>query len=91
MAKLIARIKIFPSEASSDIESIVTALRSTSGLVMKQSVKEPIAFGIFSIVADFVIGDAQGEMDRIEDLIKNIEGVGEIEVVLVSRQFVSLK
>jgi elongation factor 1-beta len=58
---------------------------------MKQHVKEPIAFGLYAIIADFVLDDAEGEMDRLEDSIKSVPGVGEIEVLFMSRQSVSIK
>jgi elongation factor 1-beta len=93
MTRLIARVKILPSDADSDMEGIVAALGQSppNGIVMKQSMKEPIAFGIFAIIADFVIDDAEGEMDRLENSIKSVRGVGEIEVLFVSRQSVSIK
>jgi elongation factor 1-beta len=93
MTRLIARVKILPSDADSDMEGIVAALGQSqpNGIVMKQSMKEPIAFGIFAIIADFVIDDVGGEMDRLENSIKSVRGVGEIEVLFVSRQSVSIK
>jgi elongation factor 1-beta len=93
MTRLVARVKILPSEADSDLERIVETLRHNppNGIVMKQSTKEPIAFGINAIIGDFMLEDAEGEMDKLEDSIKSIPGVGEIEVLYVSRQSVSIK
>lgn len=93
MARLVARIKMLPADAESDVENIVTTLRQNppNGIVMKQSAKEPIAFGLNAVIADFLIDDAEGEMDRLEHSIKGIPGVGEVEVIFVSRQSVSIK
>jgi elongation factor 1-beta len=44
-----------------------------------------------AVVADFLMDDAEGEMDRLEHSIKGIPGVGEVEVIFVSRQSVSIK
>jgi elongation factor 1-beta len=93
MTRLIARVRILPSDADSDLEGIIATLSQSppNGIVMKQSMKEPIAFGLYAIISDFVIDDAEGEMDRLEESIKSVRGVGEIEVLFISRQSVSIK
>lgn len=93
MTRLIARIRILPSDADSNLEGIIKTLiqNPPNGIVMKQHIKEPIAFGLYAIIADFVLDDAEGEMDRLENSIKSVPGVGEIEVLFMSRQSVSIK
>jgi elongation factor 1-beta len=93
MTRLVVRIRILPSDADSDLEGIIKTLSQSppTGIVMKQHMKEPIAFGLYAIISDFVIDDAEGEMDRLEDSIRSIPGVGEIEVLSMSRQSVSIK
>ena len=93
MSRLVARVKMLPAEEGSDVENVVMTLRQNppAGVVMKQSIKEPIAFGLNAIVADFLLDDAEGEMDRLEASLKGIAGVGEIEVVFVSRQSVNIR
>jgi elongation factor 1-beta len=93
MSRLVARVKMLPAEAGSNMESIITTLRQNppNGIIVKQSATEPIAFGLNAILADFLLDDAEGEMDRLEDLLKGIPGVGEVEVVFVSRHSVNIK
>ncbi len=93
MARLIARIRILPAEAESDLESVVESIKSSmpQGIEMKGHAMEPIAFGLKALVGDFLLDDAEGQMDKLEDSIKNVNGVGEIEVMNISRQSVKMK
>jgi elongation factor 1-beta len=93
MTLLVARIRILPAEADSDLEDVVQHLKSTTsdGIQMVAHAKEPIAFGLEGIVGDFVMEDQAGQMDRLEEFIRNTDGVGEIEVINISRQSVKMK
>lgn len=93
MARLVARIRIMPAEAESNLDSVVKSIKSSmpQGMEMKGHAMEPIAFGLKAIVGDFLLEDAEGQMDRLEESIKSVEGVGEIEVTNISRQSVKMK
>lgn len=93
MARLVARIRILPAEAESNLDSVVQSIKSSipQGMEMKGHALEPIAFGLKAVVGDFLLEDAEGQMDKLEDMIKNVEGVGEIEVMNISRQSVKMK
>ena len=93
MARLVARIRILPAEAESNLETVIQSIKASipQGMEMKGHAMEPIAFGLNAIVGDFLLDDAEGQMDKLEDSIKNIEGVGEIEVMNISRQSVRMK
>jgi elongation factor 1-beta len=58
---------------------------------MKSSSMEPIAFGLKAIIGDFLLDDSEGQMDKLEESIKSVEGVGQIEVTNISRQSVRMK
>ncbi len=93
MTKLVARIKILPSESETDIMSIPKTLSETlpEELKLIAHTKEPIAFGLYSILADFTLDDSEGQMELLEESIRKIKGVGQIEVINVSRQSVKIK
>jgi elongation factor 1-beta len=93
MTRLVARIRILPAEADSDLEDVVQRLKTVipGGIQMMAHAKEPIAFGLEAIVGDFLMEDQAGQMDKLEELIKNTEGVGEIDVINISRQSVKMK
>lgn len=93
MARLIARIRIMPADAESNLDSVVQSIKTSmpEGMEMKGHAMEPIAFGLKAIVGDFLLEDAEGQMDRLEETIKGVDGVGEIDVMNISRQSVKMK
>lgn len=93
MSKLVARIKMLPSESDADIDSIPKILKETlpEGFKLLAHKKEPIAFGLYSVLADFTLDDSEGQMELLEESIRKLEAVGEIEVINVSRQSVNIK
>jgi elongation factor 1-beta len=93
MARLVVRIRILPAEADSNLENVSESIKKSlpQGMELKISRMEPIAFGLKAIVGDFLLDDAEGQMDKLEESIKSVEGVGEIEVTNISRQSVRLK
>lgn len=93
MARLVVRIRILPAEAGSDLDEVVRLLKTETpiGIQLKAHAKEPIAFGLEAIVGDFLLEDEEGQMDKLEDSIKNMAGVGQIEVMNISRQSVRVK
>jgi elongation factor 1-beta len=93
MTRLVARVKILPADAESDLDPIIQVLKTNApeGVEMIAHAKEPIAFGLEAIIADLVVEDEAGQMDRIEAFVKSIHGVGEIDVLSISRQSVKMK
>lgn len=93
MARLVVRIRILPAEAESNLEEVVELIGKSvpEGMELKSSSMEPIAFGLKAIIGDFLLDDAEGQMDKLEESIKKVDGVGEIEVMNISRQSVRMK
>ena len=93
MARLVARIKILPADSETDIEVLINNLKDSmpKGMELKAHAKEPIAFGLNALLGDFLLDDAEGEMEKLEESIKGIEGAGEIQVITISRQSVKMK
>jgi elongation factor 1-beta len=93
MSRLIARIKILPSEADTDLDEVISKLKSNipNEMGLERYGKEPIAFGLNSLICDFSLNDAEGQMDSLEEYIKKTQGVSEIQIMNISRKSVKIK
>lgn len=87
MAKVVAQIKIFPTETTVDLGEL--RKRVEKALPPETNVarfdEEPIAFGLVALVARVVMPEEEGRMDKVEEALKSVEDVGEIQVVNVWR------
>ena len=53
---------------------------------MQRFDEEPVAFGLVALIAHVVLPeDAAGQMDRVEEAIRGVDQVSEIEVLRVGR------
>ena len=93
MTKLVARIKILPVDIEVNLDSLANSLKTAipAGMELRSNFTEPIAFGLNSLIVDITLEDSEGQIDKLEDSIKSVDGVGEIEVTNVSRQSVRIK
>jgi len=87
LAKVVAQIKIFPTETTVDLgdlrKKIENALPPQASIARFE--EEPIAFGLVALVARVVMPEEEGRMDKVEEALKSVENVGEIQVVNVWR------
>jgi translation elongation factor aEF-1 beta len=88
LTQVLVSIKIFPSDAPADMGALKDKVRKTlegKAAIYKYE-EEPIAFGLVALVAHVLVPEeAQGRMDEVEDLLKGIKGVSEVQV-MVSRR-----
>lgn len=87
MARVVASIKVYPQDViiSTDMikEGITKAL--PSDVQVHKFVEEPIAYGLVALIAHIVFSESEGELEKVENAIKTVEGVGQIEIQMVRR------
>ena len=88
LAQVLVTIKIFPSDAPADMGVLKDRVRK--GLEGKATIykfeEEPVAFGLVALVAHVLVPEEeQGRMDEVEDILKAVKGVSEVQV-MVSRR-----
>ncbi len=93
MARLSLRAKILPTGTEIDLDNVAKKIGSSlkDGIVLSKYTKEPLAFGLYFINAEFSLDDKEGQMDSLENVVRSIDGVGEFEVLGVSRASVDAK
>ncbi|HXZ90560.1 MAG TPA: elongation factor 1-beta [Candidatus Dormibacteraeota bacterium] len=88
MAKVLAAIKIFPNDANIDLNALKSKIQSSlpAGSTVQKFEEEPVAFGLVALIAYVVLPeDAGGQMDQVEESIRSVDQVSEIEVLRVGR------
>jgi len=81
MGEVIVVFRILPKDPK-EFENIKKAVEA---LKPERLEEDPIGFGLSALKATFVIPDASGVLDKLEDELNKIEGVNEVETLTVSR------
>lgn len=88
MAQVLASIKCFPEDVlispSTIKDCIKGALPSFASLYRVD--EEPIAFGLVALIAHVLIPDSGGdELEKVENTLRGVKGISEVETLLVRR------
>lgn len=83
MGDVIVTFKVMPTGTDVNLDELEQKIKE---LVKPTGVnREPIAFGLVALRVTKVIPDAGGELDKVENVMRALEGVGDVEVVELTR------
>jgi elongation factor 1-beta len=83
MADVILTIKVMPQGTEVDLDKLEAVIKRE--LRADRIVREPIAFGLVALNITTIIQDAAGEVDAVEEKVRSLEGVGEVEIIELTR------
>jgi len=88
MARILVSMKIFPEDITIDFDQLKQKIERTmpkDSKVMRFG-EEPIAYGLKALIAHILIPEEkQDDLDKIENNIRQIQGVSNIETFMMQR------
>jgi elongation factor 1-beta len=87
LGKIVIAYKIFPSESTVDLELLKEKIKKKLADIaaIQQFAEEPIAYGLCALKVNMVLPEKEGILDETEKLMTDIEEVGQIQTLGMTR------
>lgn len=83
MSRVIVTFKVMPTGTDVDIDKLEKEIKAS--INPERVNREPIAFGLVALNVTTLVEDAGGQVDSVENKLKAINGVSEVEVTEITR------
>lgn len=87
MAKVLAQMKVFPSEVGIDLKRLQDQLKGhlpTDATILRVQ-EEPVAFGLVVLIVTISMAEKDGVIEEVEKALASTPNVGEVQTIAVSR------
>lgn len=85
MPDVIVTFKVMPTGVDVDLDKLENEINNS--VSAKKMSREPIAFGLVAINVTVLVKDEGGQLESVENKLKEIDGIGGIEVTEITRAF----
>ena len=87
MGQIVATFKIFPEDIVISPDEIKEKIKKAlpENVSVHRIDEDPIAFGLVALLVHIIMPDAGGVINEVEEIIKNVKGVSQVESQLVRR------
>jgi elongation factor 1-beta len=87
MAKVLAIVKVMPESVETSLDKLQKTIsgKLPSTVAIKKTEVEDIGFGIKALRLNLVLPDEAGGTDLVEETIRGIKGVSDVQVEFCSR------
>ena len=87
MGKIVIAYKILPSESTVDLEVLKEKIKKQLADIasIQRFAEEPIAFGLSALKVNMILPEKDGILEETEKRITNLEEVGQIQTLGVTR------
>lgn len=87
MAKVLMLIRVMPSDEAVDLDGLVDKISKglPEGIELRESKREPIAFGAESLLMAFTMPDEEGHAYALEEYLRSFPEIQEFVTEFVTR------
>lgn len=83
VGRVVVTFRLMPTGPEVDFKPVSEALQRAFGADLRDVAENPIAFGLVSLKAVILLDDAEGAVEDAEKAIRDLDGVGTVEVLTV--------
>ncbi len=88
MGRVLYIVRVMPADSDVAVEELLKKIAESlpQGVELRDYAKESMGFGIESLVLALSLPEEEGITEKVEEGIRSVEGVGEVQVEGLTRE-----